>query len=278
MKLRFFPPHPLLAEAVAVLWTVENETALGADDLKAILPNGRMKLVFPYRGSLFNGPVGRSLSKNAENTLWVLGVSDQPWTVDHDDAFGTLAVELEPGAAYRFFRLPLRDLRNQVVPACDIFGFAAGEWEGRLAEESTVEGKVARLQQLLLSLRHQRAGDGLVDEAVALIRRRKGLITIAELTEKMGYSQRYLALKFEDRVGLGPKTLAEILRFQNQFAFLTGYGASGGHADFDDGYYDQAHFTKEFKRFAGLPPVAYSRARNEFFNQFQQTSVSYKTG
>jgi len=279
MEIRFFPPHPLLAPYVAHLWTVESETAFLPGDLKAILPNGRMKLVFPYKGALFNGPAGRAYETNAENSLWVLGMADKPWVVDHDGAFGTLAVEFHPGAAYKFFALPLRVLQNQVVPAPEVFGIRARDWESQLAEEATPAGKAARLQRLLLELLgNERASDSLVDHAVALIRSRKGLITIGELTQKMGYSQRYLALKFEARVGVGPKTLAEILRFQNQFAFLTRLGGPPGRLDFDDGYYDQAHFTKEFKRFAGLPPAQYSRARNEFFNLFQQTSDSYKTG
>src|SRR6185369_6806042 len=103
---------------------------------------------------------------------------------------------------------------------------------------------------------------------------RRGLISVKDLSERTGYSARWLSAKFEEKVGLPPKTLAEIIRFQNQFGFLTRWG--GSKVDFD-GYYDQAHFTKQFKRFAGLPPAAYARARNEFLNLFQRASDSYKT-
>lgn len=278
MEIRFFPVHPLLSPFVAHLWAVESQTSFLPDDLKVILPNGRMKLVFPYRGALINGPNAGPLQHNRENSFWVLGMSDKPWIVDHDGAFGTLAVEFHPGCAYRFFTMPLKELQNQVIPAPDIFGFDGKEWEDQLAHEPTIARKAARLQSLLLRLlARDLAPDSLVDQAVSLIRKRKGLITIGELTEKMGYSQRYLALKFENRVGLGPKTLTEILRFQNQFAFLTRFGEQPMGADFDSGYYDQAHFTKEFKRFSGLPPAQYSKARNEFMNLFQRTSVSYNT-
>ncbi len=87
-----------------------------------------------------------------------------------------------------------------------------------------------------------------------------------------------MALKFDRFVGLGPKTLAEIVRFQNRFVSLTRFGSARDPADFDDDYYDQSHFTKEFKRFSGLPPAAYLKASNEFLSLFyRESSDSYKT-
>ena len=82
----------------------------------------------------------------------------------------------------------------------------------------------------------------------------------------MGYSQRYLAMKFDRFVGLGPKTLAEVVRFQNRFVALTRFGSAGGAADFDEDYYDQSHFSREFKRFAGLHGPAYLRTTNQFLS------------
>ncbi|MFI5369910.1 MAG: helix-turn-helix domain-containing protein, partial [Spirochaetia bacterium] len=109
------------------------------------------------------------------------------------------------------------------------------------------------------------------------IQARGGLITINELTEKMGYSQRYLAMKFDRFVGLGPKTLAEIVRFQNRFVHLTCYGSAERSLDFDDDYYDQSHFTREFKRFSGLPPAAYLKASNEFLTLFYGGTPASRT-
>jgi len=235
-----------------------------------------MKLVFPYRGGLLNGPVGsRALESNPENSLWVLGMSDQPWIVDHDGPFGTLAAEFHPGGAYRFFSFPLREAQNQVLDAGSVFGAWGDRWRAALEMEPTAEKKAARFQALLVELldRNDR-GDPVVDAAVRLVRARRGLITVGELADRTGYSPRWLTAKFEEKVGLGPKTLAEVLRFQNQFGFLTRWG--GNKIDFD-GYYDQSHFSRQFKRFSGLPPAAYARARNEFLNLFQSASDSYKT-
>jgi hypothetical protein len=192
-----------------------------------------MKLVFPYRGTLRNGPVfGSPLpgsgAKNPENTLWVLGISDRPWIVDADGPFGVLSVEFHPGAAYPFFPCALKDLSNLVLPAPDVFGEAGRLLQNRLAEEPGMEGKVRLVQSFLLGF----FGNTLYADSIV------------------------------------PKTLAEIVRFQNRFVHLTRFGSAEGSIDFDDDYYDQSHFTKEFKRFSGLPPAAYLKASNEFLKLF----------
>ena len=54
MKIRFFQPHPLLRAHVSQIWIVGNPTGWKPEDIKTIVPNGRMKIVFPYRSALLN--------------------------------------------------------------------------------------------------------------------------------------------------------------------------------------------------------------------------------
>jgi len=284
VRIRFFPPHTLLSGNVSQIWIVEDPVGWKPEDIKTIVPNGRMKLVFPYRGALLNttilkGADRSSFQRNPESTLWVLGMSDRPSIVDSDGPFGVLSVEFYPGAAYPFFPFALKDLTNQVIPAQQVLGRAGAELESRLGEAPTAEDRVGLVQGFLLCLLSEASSlDSIVSHAMAIIRARQGLVTVNELTEKIGYSQRYLAMKFDRFVGLGPKTIAEIVRFQNRFVRLTRFGLDGGVADFDEDYYDQSHFTKEFKRFSGLPPAAYLKASNEFLSLFYGgTSDFYNT-
>ncbi len=282
MTITFFPPHPLLRAHVSQIWIVENATGWKPQDIKTIVPNGRMKIVFPYRSALLNRAALPSsprapFQRNPANTLWVLGMSDRPSIVDSEGPIGVLSAELYPGAAWPFFPPDLKELANLVTPAAQVLGAPAAELEARLAEEPTAQGKVDLLQDFLLGVLAQgRHEDEVVGHAVRFIQERGGLVTIGELTEKMGYSQRYLAMKFDRFVGLGPKTLAEIVRFQNRFVMLTRFGAAGGAAGsaagsapgFDDDYYDQSHFSRQFKRFSGLPPATYLKKTNEFLPMF----------
>ena len=283
MRIRFFEPHPLLRPHVSQIWIVENPVGWKPEDIKTIVPNGRMKVVFPYRAALLNRAIVPSsrpapFQRNPKNTLWVLGVSDRPSIVDSDGPIGVLSAELHPGAAYPFFPADLKEFTNRVTPAIDVYGAAGRELQDRLAEEPTPEGRVELLQGFLLGLLGRADySDEIVRHAVRIIQGQRGLITINELTEKMGYSQRYLAMKFDRFVGLGPKTLAEVVRFQNRFVTLTRFGSAGGGVEFDEDYYDQSHFSREFKRFAGLPPATYLRKTNEFLSMFHH-GVSGSSG
>ena len=83
-----------------------------------------------------------------------------------------------------------------------------------------------------------------------------GAVPVASLAEEVGWSRRHLAARFREHVGLPPKALARILRFERAAERLR-RGADLADAALDSGYYDQAHFNRDFRAFAGLTPTEY---------------------
>lgn len=75
------------------------------------------------------------------------------------------------------------------------------------------------------------------------------------LAEKVGLSERQLRRRFTEAVGYGPKALHSILRFQH--ALDLGRRGDPGLAAiaYQAGYADQAHFTREVRRLAGMTPT-----------------------
>ena len=82
-----------------------------------------------------------------------------------------------------------------------------------------------------------------------------GSLAIRRLTSELGWSRKHLIAQFRQRIGLPPKLLARILRFNGVVRTLE-------HADrvhwaalaSDCGYYDQAHFIRDFRAFSGTTP------------------------
>lgn len=71
----------------------------------------------------------------------------------------------------------------------------------------------------------------------------------------MGLSQRQLRRYFEFYVGDTAKTFSQVVRFQNIFRSMPSMQSlRNNKVFFDLGYYDQAHFIKEFKNFYGVTP------------------------
>lgn len=83
----------------------------------------------------------------------------------------------------------------------------------------------------------------------------KGNININQLAEETGYSSRYLRKQFEDHIGISPKLFSQIVRFQySLFMLMKNNQYSISDIINENGYYDQAHLIKEFKRFGYLSP------------------------
>jgi AraC-like DNA-binding protein len=85
-----------------------------------------------------------------------------------------------------------------------------------------------------------------------------GTIGIGDLAAEIGWSRKRLIALFRDQVGQTPKTVARILRFNRVVRLLTADTAMGwAELAYDAGYYDQAHFNRDFRDFAGCTPSEY---------------------
>jgi AraC-like DNA-binding protein len=94
--------------------------------------------------------------------------------------------------------------------------------------------------------------DTRIVKASTLIFESKGQIPITEID--VGLSQRQLRRLFDFYFGASPKTFAQIVRFQSILGSISTLDDLKEKAFFDQGYFDQAHFTKEFKSFYGISP------------------------
>ncbi|WP_446663686.1 helix-turn-helix domain-containing protein [Flexivirga sp. B27] len=79
--------------------------------------------------------------------------------------------------------------------------------------------------------------------------------TIAELAQLSGWSERYLRAAVRSELGHSPGSLLRLLRFQRSWATARPGDLAATAAR--SGYADQAHLTREWRRYLGMPPAAY---------------------
>lgn len=127
--------------------------------------------------------------------------------------------------------------------------------------------KLSFIEGQLLNLLHKNRRDSsLIDFCVRTLELSHGRMSVKELERQTGYTRRYLDLQFKQYVGFCPKVLARIFRFQKFYRkWAEGLPFETLKEDLYTFYYDQAHFTKEFKRMTGYSPRKFTlEVPNEF--------------
>jgi len=127
------------------------------------------------------------------------------------------------------------------------------DYEGDLREGRTV----ASLERMLLSaVRRHRGTDDLVEFAARLIVGARGLGSVAATAREVGLTGRQLERRFLDGVGIGPKRLSRILRFQQALmASLEQSKPNWARIAARCGYFDQTHLIRDFREFSGYSPT-----------------------
>jgi AraC-like DNA-binding protein len=182
---------------------------------------------------------------------FVAGPSEGPATTEHAGIQHGLEVNLAPPAARALLGVPMHELVGRVVPLDAVLPSElllerlaeAGGWAARFA---LLDAELAR------RLEEARPPHPAVRAAYARLAATRGAVPVGVLAAELGWSRRHLAARFRDEVGVAPKALARLLRFEHALELL----GSRPLADvaYECGYYDQAHFNRDFRAFAGATP------------------------
>lgn len=169
-----------------------------------------------------------------------------------------MEVNFTPLGAWRFLRCDLQELSHRVLDLAEFFGRRAADLEARLAETPDWPARFALLEEILLArILEAPAEDPRVAAALTAIRRSGGNVPVERLAGALDCSRKHLAALFKRQVGLPPKTVARLARFEAALQRLTaGRVASLAELALDCGYADQAHFNRDFRGFAGETPRA----------------------
>jgi AraC-like DNA-binding protein len=259
-ELVFGTPHPRLRPYVVHYCGYDEETATFTRRLEA--PGLRAPLIFNFGPPVaVRAPTaGGDWQRHGDG--FVAGLHDTYALVETTGSQSGLEVYLTPVGAGLVTGVPMRQLKGRIVALDDIFGPA-----GELVREELLEApgwleRFAIVDRFLLSrLSDAEAPPPSLAWALSRLHSTRGAIEIASLTDELGCSRRYLITLFNDHVGLPPKLLARILRFEHALELADGGGIGWAEIAQRCGYYDQAHMIGDFQQFTGHSPTAYQALR-----------------
>jgi AraC-like DNA-binding protein len=158
--------------------------------------------------------------------------------------------------AYQLLRLPMECLANRVVALDAVLGREVRALVEELGNDSGWGARFQRLDRWLLRrLAEAPQPASEVRSAMTAIVASGGTLSIGALATAEGVSRKRLIQLFRANVGLAPKRIARLVRFERAMALLL-QPAPGGLAEIalDSGYSDQAHFNRDFRAMTGATP------------------------
>ena len=186
----------------------------------------------------------------------VVGPWTDPFVVRFPAGTRIIGVRFEPGRAPGILGIPAAELLNRSVPLYDV-------WSASCARSRSALDVPTAVSQSALALTLARASasaappDGAIVAGIRWLARHPGA-TVDQLSRWIGISQRQLQRRFSAAVGYGPKMFQCVLRFQRLLNCASRAGRPVPLADLAAiaGYADQAHMTREIRRFSGCTPKA----------------------
>lgn len=252
-------PKAPLDKLVDYFWVSDDYVAQAPRE--RVLPSGTQTLVVPLHETPIRVYSGEHTTEAATVTGAILcGVRSTPLLIG-TNLGPTVGVHFKPGGARPFFDVPANALAEQTLALDALWGASARSMHERLMETSSPLERVQLLEEHLLHRLRRSFEPGPALRASLDAFEEPDLASVAEVNRRTGLSPKRLLALFREEVGLSPKTFWRVRRFRAALRDLDQGALRGAALAAEHGYFDQAHFLREFRSLAGSSPREYLAAR-----------------
>jgi AraC-like DNA-binding protein len=237
-------PSPALAELVEHFWLVSWDLRGREPHLQHTLPHPGVHLVAEPGHSGIQGVLTGRFSRRLAGA---------------GHAFG---IRFRPAGFHPFLGAPVASLTDRRVQVAEVFGPDGDRLVARLLAAGDQGRRVAAAEAFLLArLPAPDPSVALVNRVVDQIMADREITRVGELADRAGVGTRRLQRLFATYVGVSPKWVIRRARLHEAVERLDeGDQADLGFLARELGYFDQAHFARDFRDAVGRPPTAYARA------------------
>jgi AraC-like DNA-binding protein len=198
---------------------------------------------------------------------WFMGVWTRRFIFEYPTPVRLVGVHFKPWGISPFVKMTATEMRNRWVPVDAVWQSSLDRIRNQVAEIASATETLRVMEEELRSRLAEAPPRGLdlVQHTGTRLEISHGTVSIGALTNAAGVSGNHLATQFKAHVGVPPKSVARIYRFARLILSVDALRP----ADWSElaqraGYFDQAHFSKEFKDFTGHTPTEYLTVRRRF--------------
>ncbi len=240
-QLSLHAPAPDLQYFVEHYWIVSWDLRGQEPYLSETLPHPCIHLVFEHDQSRIVGVMRGRFSTLLTDTGRVFGI------------------KFRPGAFYPFAQTQVSTFTDRSTPPCEVFGNESSALETTLLSQGDEQVMVQLVESFLRArLPAEDEQVGVIRQIVDRIITDREITRVDDIVSQCALTKRTLQRLFSQYVGVSPKWVIKRYRLHEAAERL----ASGEVVDWpelalDLGYFDQAHFIKDFKTIVGTTPADY---------------------
>jgi AraC-like DNA-binding protein len=236
---REFLPHPGLSEYIKCFW--HTHTAPGINNEYDILPDGYFDMLFSVKGGIVTG-------------ISLTGIWAQMVTVSLEGGTGMFGVRFKPAALTGLLKINMKEMLNSSIDIDpEEFNLETPLVTDSLAGDN-LDMLTEHLNMRFLS-QQSCSADSRIKAFFELVDRSSGTEPVESICREIGLSTRQVCRKVTGLIGIGAKEYSGIARFRDNLASI----AEGN--DYD-GFYDQSHLIKNFKKYTGMTPGQLNPSKN----------------
>ncbi len=253
---RLHLPAEPLRRYIENYWSVDHAPGEDVDLRVEVFVDARPDLIFNFEASYRREVIGGATTVLENSNLDAQRLV--PIRILQHGAVRIVGVRFHLGGLAPFTRGRLDRWSGQTPAPELVFGDESGELESSLRAASDIESSAQLLDEFFLARMRLSAAQATFERTLAALVAGDGRTTVSELAAVAATSPRQVERVFARALGFPPKTVGRVLRFQHALRrLMADPGVSLGEVAAGAGFYDQAHFIRDFRVFSGGVPRGY---------------------
>lgn len=271
MKAELYKPCAALSKYVDnyMLVDIDWKNTAGLANVWRLIPYGKISMLFLYGDPHEYSLKGANDAMQKTRQAFLVGQLTEPIWLKFTGRTRLIKIQFKSSGGQRFLPVNMEEFRN--VPSLDLEAVWGGVIKDLLEQLEEASSDVDRINKLdrFLEKRLLPKPDlvDYVDYTIQQMKACNGNLAIKGLEQKLGISTRQLERLFRTKIGLSPKEMGKLIRLNAAFSSLEADPEiSLTSLSYEAGYYDQSHFSRDFKSIAGVSPTKlFSENSKELF-------------
>lgn len=223
---------------------------------ESVLPKGNVDLLFNFGETVVGAGLAAEPYVARQGAAWVGGLKTRPYSIHPSASMDLLGVSLRAEACAGLIPLSPGEILN--LEAHDLPSSAGLTSIGeQLHDTPAFADQCALLMRWLMARLRPPRGAELVRHACELLRRSPAEDAVRATAKHLAVSERHLRRLLDRHVGIGPAEYVRLSRFIHTLHRMTSPHRTLTEIALAAGYYDHAHFTRDFRSFSGMTPQEY---------------------